>query len=187
MSDEAADSLWKERWDVLWRVWVSHTYHRKRERFFDACDRGSKAIAVIGGSAALANLGKIFEITNGPAVLAVIAFTITITSTISLVFGLSDKARRHGELASQFKKIEAEIYRKGNFDFTDEDIAGWKTRVAELESAEPATLYALTQLCERELNIAHGHPDRGPKLSLSRRLFAQFWSFAPPSAPVASR
>jgi len=189
VSDEIVDPNWQKRWDVLWRVWISHTYHRKRERFFDTWDRIFKAVAVIGGSAALAKLGNVpaFKDLGGPEALAWIALGITVTSTISLVFGFAEKARRHADLASQFKKMEADIYRAGDSDFSDAEAATWQARVAEIEVAEPATLYALTQLCERELNIAKGHPERGPKLSLFKRLFAQLWSFSPPTAPVASR
>jgi hypothetical protein len=158
-----SDALWKSRHDVLYRVELSALYHQKRERFFEACDKMAKAVAVIGGSWALAKIG-------GDAVMPYVAATITITSTLSLVFGLADRSRRHAELAKSFRQLEAKII--GKTDFTEADVSDWATQERLLETGEPPSLGNLVRICQNELAVAQGHPSMIKKVGFFRALFA---------------
>jgi len=144
VSDEEQDYLWDRRGSVLYRVQLSVIYHRKRERFFAFWDRAFKSVAIIGGSAALANLG-------GPEYVKVAAGIVAVTSTLSLVFGFAESARRHSELASKFSEVEARIARRGERGFTEEDLNEWESEERLLETSEPATLGALVVACQNEL------------------------------------
>lgn len=166
MSKELADHMWKGRHELLWRVQLSAHYHRRRERFLAAWDRFFKYVAVVGGSAAASTL-------LGAQWLPVVALAIAACSAASLVFGLADSARRHGELASQYKRFEAEVRSSGEHDFTDIELARWCAKLAEIESGEPASLPGLVALCSAELDHAHGVPD-APKITLLGRLRAQY-------------
>lgn len=101
------------------------------------------------------------------------------TSTIGLVAGLGERARRHRDLAGQFRKLEADIIRTGDDQFSEQQVADWHARIIEIEANEPAALYALTQLCERELFVARGEAQRAPHVGWLRWLFAHYWIFAP--------
>ena len=175
------ERLWTLRHEVLWRIDVSQLYHRKRERFCDFWDRAFKAVAVIGGSAALYRIGAGDASTaaSNTRVLLVATSIVTVTSTVSLVFALSERARKHSELAASFKKLEAEIMLAGETAFNERSINAWRAKRAELEGAEPPALYALTKICELELHVANGTPELAPTVTLLERLFAQFWSFGP--------
>jgi len=155
-SDELeTDYLWKRRHAVLYRVELSALYHQKRERFFDFCDRGAKVVSIVGGSAALYKLGV-------DEVVAVAAAAITVVSALSLVLGFGEKARRHSELARNFKQVQAEMLRVGERDYTEDNLRDWEARVALLEATEPASLGVLVRICQNELAAARPGGVRRP-------------------------
>lgn len=145
--------LWDIRHAVLYRVELSALYHQKRERFFELCDKLAKAVAVIFGSAAVARWG-------GADVMAALAAIITVTSTLSLVFNLSDRSRRHAALAGDFRRLEADIVSRGERDFTEADIGAWNARERALEATEPPALGMLVRICQNELAIAQNQRDK---------------------------
>lgn len=166
MSLKKSDILWQQRHPVLYRVELSILYHQKRERFFEICDKLAKAVAVIGGSAAWAKLG-----------LEVAAPLITVTSTMSLVFNLSERSKRHSELSRNFRQLEAEIVLKGEDGFDQNDINIWASKVRSLESSEPPALSTLVRICQNELAIASGQPEKVVEICCIKRLLAHFFDF----------
>lgn len=168
MSQDDYDYLWDRRHAVRYRLELSALYHQKRERFFEAADKLAKAVAILGGSAAIAH-------TLTPEALTYVAAAITVTSTCSLVFGLSDKARRHAELARSFKQIESDMLRKGERDFGENDLAEWSARVAVLEAAEPPTLGNLVRICQNELARAGGQAEKMKRVGFVRGALAHFF------------
>ena len=107
-----SDRLWKLRHDVVYRAELSSLYHQKRERFFELLDKSTKAVSVFGGSAALLNA-------SSAPVIVYLAAIITFFSVISLVFGFSEKARRHSELKRRYRILIAEIMACGEDNFND--------------------------------------------------------------------
>lgn len=172
MSDIEKDYLWNKRHSVLYRIELSVLYHQKRERFFEVCDKLAKAIAVIGGSAAFASFA-------GGKGIKVIAAIITVSSTMALVFSLSDRSRRHAGLAHDFRQLESEIVGRGERDFIEDDIKVWDAKTRMLETSEPAALGILVTLCQNELAIAKGDVERIVRVPLHQRLLAHFFSFMP--------
>ncbi len=144
------DYLWNRRHAALYRIELSALYHQKRERFFDFCDRGAKVVSIVGGSAALYKLGT-------DEVVAIAAALITVVSALSLVLGFGEKARRHSELARNFKQMQAEMLRVGERDYTEDNLRDWEARTALLEASEPASLGVLVRICQNEL--ASARPD----------------------------
>lgn len=167
MPDADFSHLWAKRHNILYRVELSALYHQKRERFFEACDKLAKAVAVIGGSATLAKIG-------GTDALMWIAAAITVTSTCSLVFGLSDRSRRHGDLARSFRQLEAEIVARGERDFTEADLSTWAGKERLLETSEPPALGNLVRICQNELAIAQDQPGAVRSVGFFRTLLAHF-------------
>lgn len=173
-SSESLNSYrWGKRHEVLYDVELSTIYHRRRERFFDGCDKVVKACAVLGGSAALTTV-------FGQETVSIAVAIVTIPATLSLVFGLSERACRHSFFARDYKALQADIVRRGEYDFGDEDLNAWRARILSLESSEPRQLTALVTLCQNEIarrTKAEEHP-----LPLHQRLLAHFWDFGGQSA-----
>ena len=163
--------LWEKRHAVLYRTELATLYHQKRERFFSLCDKLGNAVGVIGGSAALASL-------SNPVLLAWIALSITVVSAVVLVFGFSDRARRHADLAKSFRQLEASIVKCGERDFTEENVTSWDADTRMLESGEPPALGALVVLCQNELACAQGHKGHIVHMSWPQRVLAHLFDFS---------
>jgi hypothetical protein len=171
MTDEANsdhDRLWEQRHNAIYKAELSALYHQKRERFFELCDKLTKAAAVIGGSATLWKIGD-------PDVVLRIAGLITVTSAFSLVFSFSERSRRHAELAKTYRQVIAEIVAKGETSFSEQDANQWMAKLCGLEATEPPTLSALVVLCQNELAIARGHKDYVRPLNFFERSLAHFF------------
>ncbi len=162
------DDVWEKRYHVLYRCWLSRIYHQKRERFFDACDSLTKAVAVIGGATSIT---QIFS----PKQLVITAALITVSSTISLVVGYAKKARAHADLAKAFVALEAQIVSKGVFDAPQAD--RFEADVLRLEMNEPRSLGALVRICQNEIATARGKVRDIQPVSWWRRLLAHVYDF----------
>lgn len=176
-ADQTADKLH----DLLWRVRLSALYHLKRERFLDGMDRSAKVVSALGGATAFAFLKS-----NHDYGLWATGF-IAITSALSLVYSPSTKARKHADLAKDFKLLEADILGKGD-GITWLDLAAFEGRYVRIEASEPASLGALVTQCHNELAAAMGQNDHITPLPLIDRLFKNWVDIdqSPPVTPIAS-
>jgi hypothetical protein len=171
MTDATAENHtyhWERRYKAIYKAELSALYHQKRERFFELCDKLGKAASVIGGSATLWKIGD-------QNVVLMIAGIITVTSAFSLVFSFSERARRHSELAKNFRQVNGEILAKGDLNFSDADVDQWMAKLCSLEASEPPTLSALTVMCQNELAIARGHKGHVHRQNFMVRTFAHFF------------
>jgi hypothetical protein len=166
----AEDYLWEKRDEILCRAEISCVYHQKRERFFELFDKCGKAIAVIGGSAALAKLAD-------PVALTRIALAITASSTLSLVFSFADRSKKHAEFAKSYKALLADIALAGERDFVESDLSKWESRLLTIEGGEPPALTALVIICENQLKIARNDKASVVKIPFYKQLLAHFWDF----------
>jgi hypothetical protein len=151
-------------WGLLWNIRLSALYHLKRERFLDGADKASKALSALGGAAAFSQLK-----TSPEFGLWVIGF-ITLVSTMSLVYSTSSKARKHAELARDFRRLEADILALGDA-ITVPDIAKFDSKRVSLEASEPASLGALVTQCHNELCESFGLIEQITKLGPMDRMF----------------
>jgi hypothetical protein len=149
--------------DLLWRVRLSSLYHLKRERFLDGIDRAAKATSALGGAAAFS------QIRSDPGLGLLITGFISVVSSLSLVYGPSTKARKHADLARDFKLLESEI--TAEVGLTAQQIAKFNSRYQRLEASEPASLGALVTQCHNELSMALGQRSHITPLPLWQRLF----------------
>jgi hypothetical protein len=151
-------------WDLLWSIRLSALYHLKRERFLDGVDKAAKFVSALGGAAAFsqikdnANLGMVF-----------VGF-ITVISCLSLVYGPASKARKHAELARDFRRLEADVMTPGAA-ITREQINKFTGQRLSLEASEPASLGALVTQCHNELCGSSGQKDQITPLRWRDRLF----------------
>lgn len=170
VSEAQADYLWGLRHQALYRCQLSTRYHRRRERFFDWADRAANAVALVGGSAA-------FAAATQPELVRWAALGVAAASVCALVFGFADKARRHAALAESFKRIEADILRAGDYDFTEAQVNAWRAQLAETEAGEPPVLRPLVALCQNDIAAAAGQPHRMTTLPWYQRALAQVVDF----------
>lgn len=180
MTDDAAttndhrdDYLWGQRWEIVHHVRLSSLYHAKRERFFDLMDKASKAIAAIGGAAAVAQL-----MTSQPDARIWVAAVVSVVSILALVFGFSQKARKHGELSRDFTKLWSQIEEVGPYPGEDR-LHKFKAQILGLEASEPAAMHALVKRCENQIALASGHPEDVQPLPIWESCLMHFWDFEP--------
>ena len=163
-SDGLADIVWNRRSDLLYKSWVQVRYHRRRQRFFDLLDKGSKAITLVLGASLF---GKHLEW------LPWVATGISALGLLALVFGYGDRKQQHKELAEQAAKLVASIESVAANALTEEAVAAWAAQFAQLCAKAPPQLKALTLLCEREQAIAQGHAEHVPPLPFWQQCLAQ--------------
>lgn len=173
-ADAVGDSayIWEKRHDVLYRCALSSRYHRRRERFFDLLDRATNAAALIGGSAA-------FAAAADTSLVKVAGAAVACTGALALVFSFADKARRHASLAEDYKRVESEIMRCGDFDYTETQVNAWRSRIAEIESVEPPTLRTMVSLCQNDIALAANQPEKVIPQPFIKRVLAPFFDIEP--------
>ncbi|MGA0569627.1 hypothetical protein ACO2Q9_02780 [Variovorax sp. VNK109] len=142
------DSMPPKQWEIVWKCMVSALYHQKRERFLDGMDRFAKFVGIVAGAAVFAKL------TEHPLLGAWFAGIFTIITAASLAYDPASKARRHAELARDFKRLQSEVVRKG--ELSARDLRHYEAETLILESGEPAALSALVTHCHNELTTALG-------------------------------
>lgn len=175
MNELQFEYLWQRRDTVLYKARLSALYHSKRERFLDLSDKFGKVVAILGSSAAL------WKIAN-PDVLAWLLVPVAVWSSISLVFSLADRARRHAELGRQWRVMIARIEEHGERDFTEADIGQWMGEAMMIESSEPPILGALVAKCQNDIAIADGQPDSVRRLGFWRWSLMHFLDVPPTPA-----
>ena len=131
-SPEAYETGWRQRWELVNWARITFRYHRKRQRFFDVCDKLVQATALTGG---VLVAGKALA-DHLPLLGSVIAFS----GLMALLFGFSERRQSYKELAEQAMALQGEI-------------------VAAIDLKEPPNLKTLVAMCEWEQAVADGHPE----------------------------
>jgi hypothetical protein len=158
---------WDKRCNTLHRAWVQVRYHRRRQRFFDQVDKGTKAItAALGGASIVGASLKKLEPLLGPS--------IALLSLISLVYGYSDRKQTHKELAEQFAGVVASIEAVPEGAEQGADVARWASEYARLVGKCPPALKTLTIICEREQSISDGKEPTAKEPRFFKRWVADF-------------
>ena len=143
--------LWKRRHDALYTVRMNRMYYRKREKFFEVCDRSIKAFSIIASSAAL------YRATNADSMSAILLGVVALNA-VSLVFGLAERALRSSKLATDYAAIEASIASAGERAFTEADVTKWDADMSALGAHDPAGLRTLLLMVQNELDASMGKP-----------------------------
>ena len=167
-SDEIPDHVWNTRCDVLHRAYVSYRYHRKRQRFFDLLDKGTKSLTVALGASLIGDTLKRF------APLA--ASAISLLGLLALVFGYGDRKQAHKELAEMAMQVISTVEKTPGAKLNAACVGEWSAEMARMNAKEPPTLKTLVIICEREQATATGHPDHVPLPKWRKRVLADFFS-----------
>lgn len=156
-----------ERLDQLkYLLRISISYHRKREQYYRVLDAFSKALSL----AALAAIG--FQTNVYTIALAAISGGLTI---ITIVKDCSTMAATHRSLAQEFIQLlsNATILKESDQDFA-ESVDQIEYDLHLLDAQEPPIMPGLQQLCQDEIDYADGAKVESDRLSLLRRIKAQF-------------
>jgi hypothetical protein len=182
-SEAYVEHLWKRRCSTTYRIRLSVLYHLKRERFFDRFD---KSMSVLTAVAATAAVGVLLQPTSttGPRWDLYTAALTAIASVLQLVIGPSLLARRHGQAASDFRRLLAACEAAGE-RWSEAVCDKFASQVIELEASEPAPLSALMADCQNQLSIASGDTGSQLRLTWYERLFMHFLDFD--AAAIAAR
>jgi hypothetical protein len=160
------------RHELVYASKLGFLYHRKRERFFDLCDKVTKSLTVLLGASLLASYVK----DAAPVVGAI----VSAIGLLSLVFGYTDRKQRHKELAEAYAELLAKVEAAGDA-VPVETLNPWHAELHKLNAKEPPTLGTLVVLCQNEIAIAEGHPASVVRVSAYKQLFANWRDF-----PVAT-
>lgn len=168
VNSELSDDDWKRRCDLLHVAYVTYRYHRRRQRFFDLLDKGTKSATVLLGATLMGDLLK----THVPLVASAIAGL----GLLALVFAYGDRKQAHKELAEQSMALAGRVEEVAAGGITDVQLAAWTAEQARINAKEPPALKALVIICEHEESASKGHPAHVPLPSWHRRLLADFVS-----------
>lgn len=170
MTDTDADLAWTLLWDrragVLHKLLVTHLYHRRRQRFFDLLDKGTKAATVLLGASLLGESLKQH--------LPLVAAAISGLGLLALVFGYGDRKQTHKELAESAMQLIAKVEDSALVHLTDSLAGQWEADLSRLNAKEPPTLKTLVVLCERDAATAANHPTHVPLPPWHKRVLADF-------------
>jgi hypothetical protein len=161
------DPVWDQRCGVAYKAWVQHRYHRRRQRFWDVADKGTKALTVALGISLIGDTVR--------AGFPWVAASVTLLGLLALVFGYGDRKQLHKELAEQAANLVASIEQVPAGELTPGKVSAWSAEYLRLCMKAPPPLKTLTMMCEREQSAADGHPDHVALQPLWRRVLCHFY------------
>lgn len=176
VDDALIAHLWDRRCAVVYKARLSTLYHLKRERFFDMLDKTASSATAIAATAAVGTLLK-----NHESLDVTVALITAGLSLVPLVFNPAMKARHHGQLAADFKRLLADCERAGEH-LTDKQCDDFTSRLMDIAAAEPAPMAALVADCQNQLSLATGE---GPvaRIGFLGGLLKHWVDFRPPEIP----
>jgi hypothetical protein len=188
-----ADHCWARRYQTLHRIQLAVRYHGKRERFFDGSDRFLTAFTALAATSAISVLAqRAFQqaATAGSASPTWLELTLgamtALFAMVAMVYAPGIKARMHGQLGSDFRKLWADCIAAGE-DWKAEQCDSFAARVLQIEVGEPPTLAALVTQCENEIAVAEGQPDRIRVLGRWRSFWKHWWNFDTTALPLLDK
>lgn len=165
---ELSDHLWERRCGLLHVAYVSYRYHRKRQRFFDLLDKGTKSVTVLLGATLMGTALKGYA--------PILASAIAGLGLLALVFGYGDRKQAHKELSEQSIALAGHIEETAPNKINDAAVATWTAEQARINAKEPPALKTLVIICEHEEAAAKGHAGHVPLPPWRRRFLADFVS-----------
>lgn len=155
-------------YEAIYLSKLGFLYHRKRERFFDLCDKSTKSLTVLLGASLLASYIKEF--------IPFVGVSVSAIGLLALVFGYSDRKQKHKELAESYAELQANIVGHGS-NYGESELNQWHTDLQLLNAKEPPSLGTLVVLCQNEIAIAEGKNSSVVKIHPYKVLFANWRDF----------
>ena len=164
MTSDEYQYLWNKHHQLKLRVLANRIYQQERQRRFEFREGIIKAMSIIAGTVAFANVTN-----QNLLIIKWCLFLITAFNIFALVFGYGNKARDSGKRAVDWTLLERDMEIVGERDFTESQLNQWIARCNEIEAGEPASHHVLMEICtERACNSLGG--EYSLKLSCFQKL-----------------
>lgn len=163
MKTSEHEYLSNKRSDVRLRALMNRMYYQERQSIFEFRDGAAKAISLMSGSVAFANVAN-------PEIVRYAAAAVTVAGIASLVFGFGSKARESAKRSAEWALLERDIESAGERDFTEHQLSGWSARCNEIEAGEPAPHLGLLERCYLRACSALGSKPSPSPLSWWQRI-----------------
>lgn len=137
---------------LLFDVRRSARYHVRRRGFYERLHKIASALNILSGSTTFIGLIKSY-----PNLSLLGAGLVTIVSTVDLVIGSPQMARKHNDLARQFISLEKKIITVDKEKAEQKDIIKLTALRLTIEANEPPVYRVLDALCHNELCKALGY------------------------------
>lgn len=173
--------LWQRRHEILYRLRLSVLYHVVREGFFERLSKGIAAITALAATAAFASFADTW-----PPAKVWLALSTAALSVFALVYAPSERARKHAQLAADFRRLYVEAHTAGEV-WNGEQCNHFAARTVEIESSEPLPLAALMAYCQNRLAISSGQEELQVPLTFLERHLKQWISFDPGAMSARQR
>ena len=169
---EALLANWQERGELFENLQISLRYYRRREWFFDKCEKLCNSLTVVGGTAVVSQV-----LSGWPLALGIF---IALSGILPLVFGFAEQRFLFRSLAMQTCEQIGEVeVHSALADVTDEWLESVKRAYAKLQTQEPPTLAILTLMCEQDHFVSRGIHNKVKPIPFWVRVFAHFGDLKP--------
>ncbi|MGP8432971.1 hypothetical protein [Paraburkholderia fungorum] len=181
MTDVTRDYQWKRYSDLRYRIELSILYHRKRGRFLYVLGKLGKGASVLSALhvAAAVLLSMVIPAVDAGRVLVEGFVWALCTAVIFCVAkDSSEYACTHKQLTRAYYALLMAMVAAGRDAFESAtQLDRWEVQIYSIERGEPAVMTALIVLCENQIKIARGQPDKVVPLSWGQRTLAQLYDF----------
>lgn len=163
---------WQERGELLENLEISLRYYRRREWFFDKCEKLCNGLTVISGAAVVSQY-----IANYAAPLGV---AIAIFGMMPLIFGFGKQQFLYKNLATKACELIGTIETHSTeSQVTDDWLSEIKIAYSQISAQEPPTLAILALMCEQDYFVSRGIFDKVKPIPWWVRMFAQLGDLQP--------
>ena len=154
-------------------------YHTARRAFLDTCHRWMMVGVLVSGSAAIAALNEAFGL--GAKWAPVLMLVPTVVGAISVVWGLTNRARDHELLARRFYELAKRI----NVNQADDEaVEAWRVGILDIRRDEPAVYHALNAECGNAATQALGfNQDEMQRVHWLQHALRHWWRFSAKDFP----
>lgn len=181
MPDATRDYQWKRYSDLRYRIELSILYHRRRGRFLCVLGKLVKCALVLSALhlAALVLLSMVIPAGDAGRVLVEgFLWVLFMAMIYCMTNDLQEGVRTHKQLTCAHYALLTEMVAAGRYAFENAvQLDRWEVQFYDIERSEPAVLTALMILCENQLKIVRGQPDKVVPLNWGQRLLAQLYDF----------
>ncbi len=140
MQTNEFEYLSNRRSDIRLRALMNRMYYQERQRIFEFRDGAAKAISLLSGSVAFANVTDALVVKYAAAI-------VTLVGAAALVFGFGSKARESAKRSAEWALLERDIESAGERDFVEAQLNEWAARCNEIEAGEPSPHLGLLERC----------------------------------------
>ena len=164
-------------YELLFAIRKSVRYHDYRRQFYVRIEKITLFFAFLLGTSTIAVF--MAELSKDLPLWAKIAPSVfvTVLSGIVLIFQVSEKASKHGDLRRRFIELESDLEQKKHDPDLDKVVMEATQARLSIESEEPKVLRVLDSICHNQVLYAEGRPDKYEvPLNFMQRLFAQLFS-----------